>query len=188
MHWLLIALVFLFGKLESLFPNTSVFYLRPGPAHCWLYRLCLRTTTGSGCMPWVAKNLWVTCTSAHSKDIFIYFEKSKHYWFIIKTLGHIDVFFSNRLATPSRGPTPKREEVCDLAAVNNCIRILSFWFFSHSIFFFSRITAVDAQLDDVGLSFLKNSINAIETRGELRVYALVFIYRDSFIHPAIYRK
>lgn len=36
-------------------------------------------------------------------------------------------------------------------------------------FIFSLLTtAVDAQLDDVGLSFLKNSINAIETRGELR--------------------
>lgn len=27
--------------------------------------------------------------------------------------------------------------------------------------------AVDAQLDDVGLSFVKTSISAIETRGEL---------------------
>lgn len=29
--------------------------------------------------------------------------------------------------------------------------------------------AVDAQLDDVGLSFMKNSISAIETRGELQI-------------------
>lgn len=35
--------------------------------------------------------------------------------------------------------------------------------------FFFLTSAVDAQLDSVGFSFVKNSINAIETRGELKI-------------------
>lgn len=35
------------------------------------------------------------------------------------------------------------------------------------LFFFPP--AVDAQLDEVGVSFMKNSISAIETRGELQI-------------------
>lgn len=94
-------------------------------------------------------------------------------WYVFKTWKrHRDASFSNRLATPLRGLTLKREEVCDLAAVNNCIRknhnISSFRGFGTFILSSLLITTVDAQLDDVGLCFLKNSINAIETRGELR--------------------
>lgn len=112
----------------------------------------------------------VSYTSAQIHLLAILSHKNAN-WYIFKTWKrHRNVFFSNRLATPSRGPTLKREEVCNLAALNNWIRensnISSFGWFS--IFFFLT-TAVDAQLDDVGLSFLKNSINAIETRGELRV-------------------
>lgn len=34
-------------------------------------------------------------------------------------------------------------------------------------------TAVDAQLDDVGLGFVKNSISAIEKRGKFKTYHYV---------------
>lgn len=36
------------------------------------------------------------------------------------------------------------------------------------LFFF--LTAVDAQLDNVGLDFVKNSISAIEKRGKFKTY------------------
>lgn len=39
---------------------------------------------------------------------------------------------------------------------------------SELLFFFLLPPAVDAQLDDVGFNFVKNSISAIENRGELQ--------------------
>lgn len=87
-----------------------------------------------------------------------------------------DVVFPDRSATPWRGLTPKREEVRDLAALQNSTRQNHHvsWFGGYSTFMFLLLTsAVDAQLDDVGLSFLKNSINAIETRGELRLNDII---------------
>jgi len=39
--------------------------------------------------------------------------------------------------------------------------------------------AVDAQLDEVGLSLLKNSISAIETRGELVMQSFVDKWKSS---------
>lgn len=76
----------------------------------------------------------------------------------------------NRLVTILEGLTPKKEEVSFLAVPHFFIRARKLLSFIaavlHSNIFFSP-TAVDAQLDDVGLSFVKNSISAIETRGEL---------------------
>lgn len=45
-------------------------------------------------------------------------------------------------------------------------------------------TAVDAQLDDVGLGFVKNSISAIEKRG---TFTYEFTYKFTYLHIQMYK-
>lgn len=44
---------------------------------------------------------------------------------------------------------------------------------------FCLLPAVDFRLDDVGLSFVKNSISAVETRGELQTNGIMEILKSS---------
>lgn len=78
------------------------------------------------------------------------------------------LLFPNRLVTTLKGRTLKREEVCNPAVLDFVfVKIIIMRLQHISIFFLTP--AVDAQLDSVGFSFVKNSINAIETRGELKI-------------------
>lgn len=83
-----------------------------------------------------------------------------------------DLFFSlffYRLVTILGGLAPKKEEVSILYVLYHKI---VFFFFIAILFFFMFfvffLTTVDAQLDDVGLGFVKNSISAIEKRGTFK--------------------
>lgn len=49
--------------------------------------------------------------------------------------------------------------------------MISFYCYTVFIYVYCLLsTAVDAQLDDVGLDFVKNSISAIEKRGKFKIF------------------
>lgn len=88
-----------------------------------------------------------------------------------------DIFFYfyiyfYRLVTILGRPILKKEEVSNqvvpcLVSLNNSSLIELLQCFTTFLFFLPP--TVDAQLDDVGLSFVKNSISAIEKRGDLHM-------------------
>lgn len=63
------------------------------------------------------------------------------------------------------GLAPKKEEVSILYVLYHRIGFFFLAVLFFFMFFVFFLTAVDAQLDDVGLGFVKNSISAIEKRG-----------------------
>lgn len=134
----------------------------PGQAQCLQYRLCQRMTTSSGCLPWVGRNLWVSRQHCHLPPLTLCSCSASvktPFSFLSKQIGH----YLGRTYSKERGGTSishARLPVCTICLVKVSQSFINA-ILSH---------AVDAQLDDVGLSFVKNSINAIEKRGKFQMW------------------
>lgn len=93
------------------------------------------------------------------------------------TTANLFFSFFHRLVIILGGLTRKKEEVSILYVCT--FLYLHCSFYCRTVFLYTCLlsTAVDAQLDDVGLGFVKNSISAIEKRGK---FTYEFTYKCTY--------